>query len=263
MRTIIISAIKRATFLNPEDIAETIDVDVLASAPVPRSVVEDLLGMLVTGGPVVWLLLCFSLLALTVILFKLGQLIAARQRPGHAVDKAMALLQADQPLEAQMLVNGQSNPRAGVLSHALKMHGSDQYSAAEIREEALRRARLGLARQESHLRILEVIAMLAPLLGLFGTVLGMIEAFRAMESAGAQVNPAILSGGIWQALLTTAVGLAVAIPVSIAHSWFERKLEVQAGSLQNDVDVLASIVAHARKQESLVVARQSMQRAVS
>ena len=251
--------------MNPTDIAESVQPDALTSVPLPTSTLGDLLNMLVTGGPVVWLLLGFSLLALTVILLKLGQLIALRPRPGNAVDKAMAHLQADQPLEAQMLLNGQANPRASVLSHALKMLGSEQYSVTEIRDEALRRARLGLARQESHLRILEVIAMLAPLLGLFGTVLGMIEAFRAMESAGAQVNPAILSGGIWQALLTTAVGLAVAIPVSIAHSWFERKLEVQAASLQNDVDVLTSLVAHKHKQQesAVIPPSQPMQRAVS
>ena len=251
--------------MNPADIAESVQPDALTSVPLPTSTLDNLLNMLVTGGPVVWLLLGFSLLALTVILFKLGQLIALRPRPGKAVEKAMAQLQADQPLEAQMLLNGQSNPRARVLSHALKMLGSEQYSTTEIRDEALRRARLGLSRQESHLRILEVIAMLAPLLGLFGTVLGMIEAFRAMESAGAQVNPAILSGGIWQALLTTAVGLAVAIPVSIAHSWFERKLEVQAASLQNDVDVLTTLVAHKHKQQASAVnsPRQPLQRAVS
>lgn len=249
--------------MNPPVINEALQPDALASAAIPGSTLENVLSMLVTGGPVVWLLLGFSLLAMTVVLLKLGQLFATRQRPGNAVEQALVHLQADQPLEAQMLVNGQSSIRAGVLSHALKMLGSEQYSVTEIRDEALRRARLGLGRQESHLRILEVIAMLAPLLGLFGTVLGMIEAFRAMESAGAQVNPAILSGGIWQALLTTAVGLAVAIPVSIAHSWFERKLEVQAASLQNDVDVLTSVVNHRNKQPSVAVPRQAVQRAVS
>jgi len=65
----------------------------------------------------------------------------------------------------------------------------------------------------------------APLLGLFGTVLGMIEAFRKLAEAGNQVNPAILSGGIWEALLTTAVGLAVAIPVVVLCNWFERRVE--------------------------------------
>jgi biopolymer transport protein ExbB len=79
------------------------------------------------------------------------------------------------------------------------------------------------------------------LLGLFGTVLGMIEAFRAMEAAGARVDPSILSGGIWQALLTTAVGLGVAIPVSIAHSWLERRVEVEASSMQDKLDRLMTL----------------------
>ena len=74
-------------------------------------------------------------------------------------------------------------------------------------------------------RALEVIASLAPLLGLFGTVLGMIEAFRGMEQAGNQVNPAVLSGGIWEALLTTALGLGVAMPVVVALSWLERRVD--------------------------------------
>ena len=82
-------------------------------------------------------------------------------------------------------------------------------------------------------------------MGLFGTVIGMIEAFKAMESAGAQVNPAVLSGGIWQALLTTAVGLAVAIPVSMLNSYFERKAEVEAQAIQNDLQRVFTIYASA------------------
>lgn len=69
------------------------------------------------------------------------------------------------------------------------------------------------------------MAQLAPLLGLFGTVLGMISAFQALQQAGAQVDPSILAGGIWVALLTTAVGLAVAMPTSVALSWFEVRME--------------------------------------
>ena len=84
-------------------------------------------------------------------------------------------------------------------------------------------------------RILEVIASLAPLLGLFGTVLGMIEAFRQLEAAGNQVNPAILSGGIWQALLTTAVGLAVAMPVVAVLNWLERRVDALAHEMDSVV----------------------------
>jgi biopolymer transport protein ExbB len=64
----------------------------------------------------------------------------------------------------------------------------------------------------------------------------MIEAFRAMEAAGEHVNPAILSGGIWQALLTTAAGLIVAIPISVLHSWLERCTERQIQSIQNTIE---------------------------
>ena len=60
----------------------------------------------------------------------------------------------------------------------------------------------------------------APLLGLLGTVLGMIEAFRQLEAAGTRVNPSLLAGGIWEALITTAAGLVVAIPASLGHSFF-------------------------------------------
>ena len=96
-----------------------------------------------------------------------------------------------------------------------------------------KRANLTQLRLRSLLRPLELIATLSPLLGLLGTVLGMIEAFRQLEVAGNQVDPAILSGGIWQALLTTAVGLVVAIPVVLAHAWLERKVE-RCGHLMED-----------------------------
>lgn len=66
---------------------------------------------------------------------------------------------------------------------------------------------------------------MSPLLGLLGTVLGMIVAFQQMEAAGAQVDPSTLSSGIWQALLTTAVGLGIAIPAIAVHNWMERKVE--------------------------------------
>lgn len=101
------------------------------------------------------------------------------------------------------------------------------------REEVLRVAKDLLERLRSHLRVLEVIATLSPLLGLLGTVLGMITAFQALESAGNRVDPAILSGGIWEALLTTAVGLSVAIPTVVALNWFERRIERTAHEIED------------------------------
>lgn len=106
---------------------------------------------------------------------------------------------------------------------------------ALIREEVERSAINQLNQLRSFLRPLEIIASLSPLLGLLGTVLGMITAFQQMEGAGSQVDPSVLSGGIWQALLTTAVGLAVAILVVTMHSWLERKIERIANNINDAV----------------------------
>lgn len=71
---------------------------------------------------------------------------------------------------------------------------------------------------------LEIIANVSPLLGLLGTVIGMIKSFNELEIAGNLVDPALLAGGIWTALLTTAIGLIVAIPAMVAHHFFEKKI---------------------------------------
>ena len=196
------------------------------------------------GGPVVAVLLLFSLAASSLILLKIWQFWS--QRPAANVKAGDLLHHYEQGEYAQLklLAKGQRNGRIRMISDAETLL-QQPLPADDLRMELFRRARLGLAPLESYLRPLEVIATLAPLLGLFGTVLGMIEAFKAMEAAGNQVDPAVLSGGIWQALLTTAVGLAVAIPVSMIHSAFERKTETQAAALQNDLEFMLGV--HARR----------------
>jgi biopolymer transport protein ExbB len=76
------------------------------------------------------------------------------------------------------------------------------------------------------IRLLELIGMIAPLLGLLGTVLGMIASFRALETAQGAANASILAGGIWQALLTTAAGLIVAIPAVVGATLLQSRAEV-------------------------------------
>jgi biopolymer transport protein ExbB len=84
-------------------------------------------------------------------------------------------------------------------------------------------AGLALARLERGFRLLDTVAQIAPLLGLFGTVLGMIDAFQSLQAGGSSVDPSLLAGGIWVALLTTAVGLAVAMPTSMVLAWLESR----------------------------------------
>ena len=81
-------------------------------------------------------------------------------------------------------------------------------------------------RAQRFLPTLEIIAQVSPLVGLLGTVIGMIDSFNELELGGSLVDPSILAGGIWTALLTTAMGLIVAIPALISHYCFDKKISI-------------------------------------
>ena len=194
------------------------------STAAPGGPLADLLAMLQSGGPVVALLIAMSVAATAIVLAKAWQLRGIRSADAGLTGEALSLWQAGRTGEAVTRLEGSTGPLATQISAA--MRGIRQGMDPEmVRTETMRFAADTLEACRTGLRPLEVIASLAPLLGLFGTVLGMIEAFRQLEAAGNQVNPAILSGGIWEALLTTAVGLAVAIPAVVALNWLERRIE--------------------------------------
>ena len=190
-----------------------------------REVLARALEWVDIGGPVVIVLFAMSVVALTIVLAKLWQFGAVQLGDLRPAREALRLYQSGQTDGALALLSGRSpNPVAEMLGRAIRgrCRGLPE---SKVREEVLRSCGDALESLRTGFRPLEVIASLAPLLGLFGTVLGMIEAFRQLELAGSRVDPAILSGGIWEALLTTAVGLAVAIPTVAILSWMERRVE--------------------------------------
>ncbi len=175
-----------------------------------------------TGGPVIWLLLAISIAALSVVLLKLWQFFSLRPEHNEELPQALSAWREARYEEAWQMLKTErfSSEIVALAMRELAQGGTDQ---ATLREELERVALAKLNALRAQLPALEVIGTLTPLLGLLGTVLGMIAAFRAMEVAGSQVDPSVLSGGIWQALLTTAMGLAIAIPVMAAYNWMDRK----------------------------------------
>lgn len=99
-----------------------------------------------------------------------------------------------------------------------------------------------IRRMEVSLRGLATVAALTPLLGLLGTVVGMIRAFMVIEGQGTNVSPALLAGGIWEALLTTAAGLTVAIPCLMFHNLFQGRIERVEGELSRMATELEDVV---------------------
>ncbi|MBK5941772.1 MotA/TolQ/ExbB proton channel family protein [Halochromatium roseum] len=177
------------------------------------------------GGPVLWILALLSIAALAIILVKLWQFSRLKLNASDPTEQALRYWYQQDPQQALAVLQGSPQPTAQLLARTLQGLAMPAVDLGLLREELTRFASAKLEQLRAWLRALEVIAALSPLLGLLGTVLGMIEAFRQLELAGSQVDPAILSGGIWQALLTTAAGLSVAIPVVLVHSWLERRVE--------------------------------------
>lgn len=204
--------------------------------------IETSTSLLELGGPVVLILLAISMAALAVILAKVFQFSSARVGRHNQVRQAVALWRSgERSSAAQNLLKDRSLSASLVRSAMDAIQMLDQQPLAsqerDIREERLReeisaRAADRLFALASWLKALDLVTQIAPLLGLLGTVIGMIETFQALQDSGAAASPATLAGGIWVALLTTACGLAVAIPVSVAVTWFETRLEKERAALE-------------------------------
>ncbi len=194
---------------------------------------EKIYDFLMVGGPVVWILMAMSVVALTIILIKLWQFSTLRPERQTGIADCLTYWR-----DGELTLAKKGLDRQGTISSVayIAMVGlcEDKVNVGLLKDELNRIAVKKLEQLRAYLRPLEVIATLSPLLGLLGTVLGMIGAFQQMELAGNQVDSSVLSGGIWQALLTTAVGLAVAIPVVAVLNGFERKIE-RVASTMNDV----------------------------
>ena len=189
--------------------------------------------MLDTGGPVIMLLALMSVFSLTLIGVKLAQL--WRVRSGEDI-RASALKywqDGDRRAAIAALSDGLA-PADRVMGYAMQAL-DDGLSGPRLEGELMRRGNEEVSRMNSLIRLLELIAMVSPLLGLLGTVLGMIQSFQELELAQGAANASVLAGGIWQALLTTAAGLLVAIPAAIAAGLFAARIDGAAQHIESAV----------------------------
>jgi len=202
------------------------------------AILDPLRAIWALGGPVVALLIVVSVVTLALVLAKVWQFRVAGVGRHRELRQALGQWEAgERPAADATLARA-----ASYLAPVLRI-GLDGAGCRRLEAEAEAR----FARLEHGFRLLDSVAQLAPLLGLFGTVLGMIEAFQALQEAGAQVDPSVLAGGIWVALLTTAAGLAVAMPTALALSWFEGRMQAERVLADEAIARLASD-AHAAPQ---------------
>ncbi len=202
-------------------------------------VVKQILEWLDVGGPVVYVLSVMSLISLTIIVIKLinfAGVLSGKKR----IEAALAQVQQRQNDMALQELKTRS-PSERVLSYAIAAV-QNRIPQNVLEYEVERRGNAEVEILNRGIRILEVIALVSPLLGLLGTVLGMIQSFQELEMAEGAANASVLAGGIWQALLTTAVGLVVAIPAAIGASMFSATVERAAHSIETSVGRLYLLV---------------------
>lgn len=180
-----------------------------------------MLDFLNKGGPALWVIFALSIILTTVILWKLWHLSRLGVWRARDVEPCLTLISQGDLEDATTLIAKRRHLRARFMTATLATIQDPSLSQQASREECERLGKTTLLSAQTGLRAIELIATIAPLVGLLGTVLGMIEAFQTLQESGNQADPSALAGGIWEALLTTAAGMAVAIPASIALSWFD------------------------------------------
>lgn len=181
------------------------------------------------GGPVMWVLLALSVLALILFTERTLYLHRGQIRSTEFLSGIKNILRKRRLVEALTLCEETPGPVAQVVKAALLHYeeGEDRIRFA-ISEAAL----VEIPALERRVGSIAAIAQAAPMLGFLGTVLGMIATFGVLHAEGAYVGMAELSSGMWQALLTTAAGLAIAVPSYLAHHFLAGRVR----ALVNDME---------------------------
>jgi biopolymer transport protein ExbB len=201
-----------------------------AAPPAPSS---PLAQFFEAGGPIIMILTALAVMALGVAIVKFVQFFRIGVGRNNFVADVVKQLRVDHWKEALAELEPRPNPVAKVMAAAVRGKADPLMDDQVVREEVTRVAQAQLDAMERGLALLSLIATIAPLLGLLGTVLGMIEAFQQMEGVGDRIEPAVLAGGIWEALLTTAAGLSVAIPAAVFFTWLQRSVDVEAQRMED------------------------------
>lgn len=184
-----------------------------------------------SGGPVLIALLLVSIVATTTTIFKVIQFVRLGVGRHRVPRQALVYWHGGDRGSAYQLVSGDRSQLSAVLAAAMGILNQNPRDVLHARQAATQRAVESLSVDSKYLRIVESVVQAAPMMGLLGTVLGMIEAFGKVSQGGGAADPSALAGGIWTALTTTALGLAIAIPFYFISIWLESRVESERAAM--------------------------------
>ena len=217
----------------------------------------ELMTLFTDGGFMMYPLVLCSLVALGVIFAKVWTLFVAHRDSQRLLEEIEGLTATGRLGEAIEVAERTRGPVAAILLAGLRRvqerQAGGKGSSKDIRKAISTTGVIELDFLERGLTVLATIANVAPMLGFLGTVIGMILAFQAIEIAG-QVDPSLVASGIKVALITTATGLAIAIPVNVGYNYFvtriDRLIQDMEEGAQKVLDLIWSIESRAGYEEA-------------
>jgi biopolymer transport protein ExbB len=196
-------------------------------------------SFLFKGGPIIWVILFASAVAIAVFIERMLHCHRAQINSAEFLNGVRTVLKRDNVVEALSICDATPGPVARLVKTAILNRDHGRERVREALEEA---GLVEVPRLEEKLNLLATIAQLAPLLGLLGTVMGFVDIFGKMEQAGLNANVALLSSGIWKALICTAAGLAVSIVAYAGYNYLVSRVNEIVLDMEKAATEIANIV---------------------
>ncbi|MGI6131686.1 MAG: MotA/TolQ/ExbB proton channel family protein [Bacillota bacterium] len=195
------------------------------------------------GGPVMYPIILCSVVGLAVSIQKIIQLVLMPTGSDQLMRSVKVNMSQGRPVEAMQAAKAAKGPVAGLARAAVSNYGRP-YS--EIKDAIEMAGREEVHAMERKMNVLDGIVTLAPLLGLLGTVVGLIKNFQVLSAFAGLTTPAQLSGGIAEAMITTAAGLIVAAPLMLVYSWLSVVIDDKVAEMDRRAAELLAIAADDR-----------------
>lgn len=206
-----------------------------------------MLDLVVKGGPVMYPIILCSVIAMAIIIERAYHLYRAKIDTRKFMDDIANVLRRNKIMEAIEICDKTPGPIAHILRAGILKHDRPKQEIKEAIEEA---GLYEVPRMEKNMTALATIAHISPLLGLLGTVVGMVGCFQVIQQKSTSLNPVSpgdLAGGIWQALITTVAGLAVAIPVYVAYNYLVSRVNHLVIDMERSATDLVNILTQRGK----------------
>lgn len=227
--------------------AEVVGAEVITQVAEPVQETLNILDLAVKGGWIMIVLAILSILGIYIFIERFMTLRKAMQKNPYLLDRINDNLRDNDPKSAMNYCERMNTPMSRILVKGVKDSNLDLPSLRQVLEN---NAALEIAALEKGLPILSTIAAVAPMLGFLGTVTGMVQAFWQMSNAGNNIDVSLLSGGIYEAMVTTVGGLIVGIIAIFAYNYLVARVDKAQNLMEADIISFLEIVSDIRNGNS-------------